>query len=215
MQDTPKRISYSQLGQDVYVMDFLNNKKNGYFVEIGVGTGKLISNTYLMEKHYEWTGLLCEANIYNVRSIQEIRSAPVECCPIWSSTGEDLVFFNCEIQDLSGVEQCFNENVARRKLQNKITLKSISLNDALEKHHAPKEIDYISIDTEGSEYEIIKAFDFNKYKVSIWSVEHNTPWRNDGIEYLNSIRSIMESNGYVFVPNEFDCYFYKPESVGL
>ena len=43
----------------------------------------------------------------------------------------------------------------------------------LETYQAPKTIDYLSIDTEGSEYEILKAFDFDKYKFRVITCEHN------------------------------------------
>ena len=43
----------------------------------------------------------------------------------------------------------------------------------LRKHNAPKEIDYLSVDTEGSEYEILSHFDFGSYNIKVITVEHN------------------------------------------
>lgn len=50
---------------------------------------------------------------------------------------------------------------------------TISLMDMLEKHQAPHDMDYLSIDTEGSEYDILKAFDFSRYSFKVITVEHN------------------------------------------
>lgn len=50
---------------------------------------------------------------------------------------------------------------------------SICINHLLKKYHAPKTIDYMSIDTEGNEYEIIKNINFNKWKIKIITIEHN------------------------------------------
>ena len=50
---------------------------------------------------------------------------------------------------------------------------SISLLDLLKKFNAPKIIDYLSIDTEGSEYEILSNFDFQKYQFKVITCEHN------------------------------------------
>lgn len=208
-----KYASYAQLGQDVFVCERLNWKQEGFFVEIGVGNGKLISNTYLLEKKLNWKGLLCEANRYLCYSIMATRNATLEVQPIWKETGSVVKFHNDIVGEHSGIESCFNETREDREAESVVELTTISLNDALEKHKCPKQIDYISIDTEGSELDILSTFDFDKYKVKIWSIEHNTPWRKDGIEYLQNIKNIMEPAGYTFVPNEFDCYFLAPELV--
>ena len=53
-------LSFSQYGQDIFVLSELNFKKNGYFVEFGTGNGKNLSNTHLLEKNYNWSGFLAE-----------------------------------------------------------------------------------------------------------------------------------------------------------
>ena len=69
-------------------------------------------------------------------------------------------------------------------------VKTISLEDMLKKHNAPQKIDYISIDTEGSEYEIIKNFNFNNYDIKVITCEHNyMPERN-------KIYELLLKNGY-------------------
>ena len=83
------------------------------------------------------------------------------------------------------------------------------LNTLLEQYNAPRTIDYISLDTEGSELRILKVFDFNKWDVKIWSIEHNTEYRNDGDKYLNSIIKLMTENEYTFIPNQNDSYFVR------
>ena len=77
---------------------------------------------------------------------------------------------------------------------------TITLNDLLEQSNAPLYIDYLSLDTEGSELEILKSVDFSRYKFGIIDVEHNfvEPRRSQ-------IRNLLESNGYKFnVENNFD-----------
>jgi hypothetical protein len=201
--------AYAQLGQDIFVCNVLNWKTHGYFVEVGVGNGKLISNTYLMEKKLKWTGLLCEPNSDNIYSIMAERDAALEICPIYKDTGSKVVFHNDEIREHSGIQSSFNETRDDRKAYKLEEMTTISLNDCLNKHKSPKSIDYISIDTEGTELDIISTFDFAKYDVKIWSIEHNTAWRKDGTDYLHKIRLTMEPQGYTFIPNEFDCYFVK------
>ena len=57
-----ENISYSQLGQDVFVENILKYKKNGIFLDIGGGEPIKINNTYLLEKHYNWSGISIDNN---------------------------------------------------------------------------------------------------------------------------------------------------------
>ena len=49
--------SYSQIGQDLKVLQYLNNKRCGFFLDIGCGFPSYINNTYLLEKEFDWSGL--------------------------------------------------------------------------------------------------------------------------------------------------------------
>ena len=50
----------SQASQDEFILSILNNKKNGFFLEIGSNHPKYINNTYILEKEYNWTGIMVE-----------------------------------------------------------------------------------------------------------------------------------------------------------
>jgi len=56
---------YSQIGQDIIVLKYLKNKKNGTFVDIGCGYPKYINNTYVLEKEYDWRGLSIDMSMYS------------------------------------------------------------------------------------------------------------------------------------------------------
>lgn len=74
-----------------------------------------------------------------------------------------------------------------RQNGNKYFVEAITLNELLEKHGAPREIDYLSIDTEGSELTILSNFDFNKYNIHLITIEHNFTDARDKIHDLLSI----------------------------
>lgn len=74
-------------------------------------------------------------------------------------------------------------------------VKTISLNDLLDKFEAPRHIEFMSIDTEGSELEIIGGLNFSKYSFSVICIEHN-----ELIEKREAIRSIFEKNDYIRLP---------------
>ena len=93
---------------------------------------------------------------------------------------------------------------------NKITIavKSLSLLDLLDKSKSPKFIEYLSLDTEGSEYEILKNFNFDKYIFGLIDIEHNfiEPRRTQ-------IRELLISNNYIYLGENGVDDMYKYTSV--
>lgn len=62
-------MSYSQLNQDINVLKFYKNAKNKYFVDIGASDGIELSNTYLLEKEYNWKGICVEPIPYRFNDL--------------------------------------------------------------------------------------------------------------------------------------------------
>ena len=99
---------------------------------------------------------------------------------------------------------------ASRKNGTKYEVNTISLADLLKKYNAPRQIDYLSIDTEGSEYDILSHFDFSEYNFQIITCEHNyTPMRE-------KIHTLLLQKGYRRVFEElslFDDWYVCNEGV--
>lgn len=183
----------SQLSQDVFVLSETGFKRGGFFVEFGATNGIRYSNSHVLEKDFGWAGILAEpARIWRDDLLKN-RSCYIDLDCVWSKTGETLEFNEVDDAELSTVDEFSgsDEHSETRKTGRKYHVKTISLVDLLQKYHAPKEIDYLSIDTEGSEYEILQAFDFDAYKIKIITCEHNyTPMRD-------KIRDLLLSKGYI------------------
>ncbi len=183
--------SQSQLRQDLFVLSELNFKKNGYFVEFGATNGVNLSNTYLLEKEFGWTGILAEPAICWHEDLKKKRKAKIETRCVWKDSSSTLNFN--EVGELSTINLYSNSDFhkEKRKKGNTYEVQTISLSELLEKHQAPADIDYLSIDTEGSEFEILNNFDFSKHSFKIITCEHNfTPMRENIFE-------LMVKNGYV------------------
>lgn len=194
--------SYSQLGQDVEVLKFYGFKKRGYYIEVGASDGVSISNTLLLDKK-GWKGICVEPIPSKFAQLKQNR--PNAICinaPLYSESGTEVVFDICHSSDfLSGISQHIDKHkqtVDNGKTQLKMT--TMTLNEILKECKAPPFIEYLSLDTEGSEYEILKTFDFKKYQFGIIDVEHNyiEPRRSQ-------IRELLTSNGYVYhAENQWD-----------
>jgi hypothetical protein len=66
-------MTYSQVGQDLFVLKTLNNKKNGYYIEIGGNHPDYINNTFLLEKEFLWNGFSLEIDKKLVEAYNKVR----------------------------------------------------------------------------------------------------------------------------------------------
>lgn len=196
------RHSKSQIRQDLFVLNYLNFKLNGFFVEFGGANGVDLSNTYLMERCFSWRGIVAEPAVSWHDDLKRNRNCIIESNCVWRNSHSKLNFNETHIKELSTISEFSFADRHATARKNGVTyeVETISLIDMLIKHNAPNEIDYLSIDTEGSEFEILNAFDFSKYQFNVISCEHNyAPQREQ-------IFSLLKSNGYRRVFEDFSLY---------
>ncbi|MBK1725049.1 FkbM family methyltransferase [Thiocystis violacea] len=202
-----KRKSVSQLGQDLWVLEKTDYKRNGFFVEFGATDGVLLSNTWLLEKQFGWKGICAEPNPKFFEKLKENRECMVSDAYIGGRTGAKVEFILSDAFGGSSEYAQDDDHASKRAAYKRAgrvqTLESVSLHDFLQKYSAPVEIDYISIDTEGSEYEILSAFPFEKWRVSLFTIEHNFTKRRQDIHRL------LEKNGYHRQEAKWDDWYVR------
>ena len=185
-------LSHSQLRQDLFVLSELGMKRGGYFVEFGAASGKELSNTWLLEKHFGWNGILAEPAKCWHRRLSENRSCTIETRCVWKVTGHSLDFAEASEAEISTLTEFQDGDLhadARRSSRH-YQVGTVSLNDLMSEHQAPAAPDYLSIDTEGSEFDILQAFDFKRYPFKVITCEHNfTPARE-------KIHGLLTAAGY-------------------
>ena len=71
--------NWSQSMQDIFVMSMLDGKRNGVYVEIGADQPRVISNTYLLEKDFDWSGISFELDADKVAFFNTIRENKCLC----------------------------------------------------------------------------------------------------------------------------------------
>ena len=205
----------SQLYQDIFAVLMVGNNYDKTFLEFGATDGLELSNTYLLENNCGWTGVLCEPSPqwHDILKKNRPNTKIVTEC-IWNKSNQKLRFFVSDVGVLSTLEE-FKESdklsiPGNTKLRiekgNLVTVNTISLNELIEKEFNGKSPSYISIDTEGSEYEILKAFDFKKYDPVCFTIEHNfTNLQKD-------IDEIMKNHNYLRIFKEitaFDAWYVR------
>ena len=205
------RQSKAQLFQDLWALWVSGEKRGGYFVEIGAADGVNLSNSWLLEQAMDWRGVLAEPNPRFFESLRANRTSVLATKAIHSQAGRTLEFITAkrgEFSRLADIVPDDGQDEARLRGAGAILVETTTLNDLLTEHAAPPVIDYLSIDTEGAELEILGAFDFGRWDVRAMTVEHNwSPAREP-------LYDLLTANGFHRMWPEisrFDDWYVKGE----
>ena len=203
--------SHAQLNQDLVALIF-SKEGPGYFVEFGATDGKTLSNTYLLEKRFGWKGILAEPATSWHEELKENRNVHINTDCVWKNSGSILSFMETDSRELSTITKFSSHDSHRVDRRENLTYEvmSVSLLDLLKMYNAPRYIDYLSIDTEGSEFEILSAFDFTEYSFGLITCEHNFSAHRD------RIHDLLAKNGYQRVLTEiskFDDWYVSTKLI--
>ncbi len=201
-------------------VNFITNEKfDKTFLEFGATNGIDLSNTFLLEDKFSWSGVLAEPDPQWAEMLKKNRSGSkiITKC-IWKNSSEILKFFSSEIGVLSTIDNFkYSDAVSmpgntksRVKSGKIIEVETVSLNQVIEEEFDNKAPTYISIDTEGSEYEILSSFNFSKYHPVIFTIEHNFTELEDKIDKL------MAENNYTRVFRKltaFDAWYISSKAL--
>jgi len=204
--------SKSQNGQDLFALLTNEFKREGFFIEIGATNGVALSNTLLLERKFNWSGLLVEpAKIWH-KELFENRNCFISTKCVFNTSGNEIIFNETKDRSLSTIDSYSNNDgwSKSRADGKKYIVETVTLNELIQEFKLPDIIDFLSIDTEGSEFEILTAIDFSRYKFRAITCEHN---------YTNNrekIYNFLTQNGYRRKFENLslgdDWYVYSPAS---
>lgn len=202
----PESPHSTQLNQDLFAL-FLNKYQPGYFVEIGANDGYTLSNTIYLEEEFGWKGLLIEANPKYEESLKR-RKCSVAISAVTSEPGE---YEFCDAGLYGGVENTLDTTHKNRTLTaTRIKVSGARLEDLLSSNGAPSRINFISIDVEGGELQIVKQLtDQSNYRFTCGCIEHN--YREADYK---QIYKMLTDAGYAIAwdgQTRHDLFFYDPK----
>lgn len=178
---------YSQFYQDYFLDHYIFRcKRGGVFLDIGGNHPTNINNTYFFEKERDWTGIAFEPMPKMHSKWKEERT--IECLRI--ALGEESgyrSFLEYEDQYMSGFEDSVDYT---GNIESKYEVKVERLETVLAERNISK-IDFVSLDVEGSELEVLKGIDFNKVTIDFFDIENN---RSEVQQ--RTIRKFMMDHGY-------------------
>jgi FkbM family methyltransferase len=182
-------MSYgSALGQDKWIIEeVFPEKRGGFFIEAGALNGVDESNTVRLERELGWGGLCVEPATGYFERLRRERKCFVENVCLLDREAE-VEFL--EAGGHGGIKMFFDIDYKQRGRS--VKKRAVPLVTLLEQHKAPSVIEYLSLDTEGTEFVILKDFPFNKYRILAITIEHNN---NSAVR--DELRSLLTRNGYV------------------
>jgi FkbM family methyltransferase len=204
------KFSQAQLLQDVVSLHLRrHNETNdaGYFVEIGVGDGKHLSNTHLFEKHLAWNGLLVEPNPDFHAKIRENRDCALAIEAAFNEDGGSVNFLAQTAGEMSGLSSHTKKRRGGTAVE--VLVETKRTEKIFEEASVPAYVDFMSVDTEGTEFEILSAIDFGKRQFGFIAVEHNYKQKK-----RNRVIELLSANGYerVFWPQSHIDDWFVPKA---
>lgn len=175
---------FSQFQQDKIINEtYFHNMKGGIFVDIGAHNGVIFNNTLFFEKELDWTGICIEPIPEVFQQLKENRKCKcIQGCVTDSS--KDSLFFRAatyaiNTEMLSGLAKTYDPDQYLQMMHEVgqtggqlqvLTVNCFKINDLL-KHSNICHVNFLSIDTEGGEFEILQSIDYDRFKIDIISVD--------------------------------------------
>jgi hypothetical protein len=203
--------TFAQINQDIILLKMLRQKKNGYFVDLAANHFRTLSNTYLLELYHNWKGICIEANPMYWSSISTYRRCTLFSNPV--SNGFNKVKFRLrgagggivsDLMDNKATPALFTKDAMVDGEGNRATeteFVTVTLNSILDYAKAPAHMDFLSLDVEGNEDNVLSAFDFHRYKFSIINIERPS----------KKTHMLLRKNGYHFIAAHSSDIFYFHE----
>jgi FkbM family methyltransferase len=175
---------------DQYIINkYLHYKEGGIFIEVGGFDGVFQSNTFVLEKYLNWSGILVEPSYNQYEKCKKNRS-----CNIYNralvSFDYTEEFIKGDFEDSSPMSSINGERLGSKHL---IQVKVSTLQSILDELNITR-VNFFSLDVEGYELSVLKGIDFNKVKFDLILVEFNPA-------NLNELLYFMIEHNYEFIEN--------------
>jgi FkbM family methyltransferase len=187
--------SKSGFRQDVIALALNSFTTEGFFIEVGACDGIATSNSLLLERDFKWKGILIEPAIVWHEDLKRNRSAIIDTRCAWRESGISLLFEENQSPGHSGINAT-GQLASNAKVRYQV--ETITLNDLLFENKIKGPINFLSIDTEGSELDVLKGLNFDLHRPRFICVEHNFE-----IEKRGAILEMMSNHGYHRLLPEF------------
>lgn len=171
--------------------EIFNKKKRGFFIELGANNGLRQSNTAFFEKEMDWSGILIEPSLKGYTQCKINR--PNSICLNYACVSNDYKdeYIEGDFQDNNLMGSVNAMRLKRRK--HMVKVKATTLEKILDEY-CQTNIEFLSLDTEGYELDILKGLNLSKYRPQFMLIEVYTKDYDNIANFLNSQNYTLHSN---------------------
>lgn len=177
--------SYSQENEDLFLIRYFKNIRNGFYVDIGCHHPKRFSNTYLLYKK-GWNGINVDANKFTISLFKIFRPRDKSSCFVLSTSSEPVIFYEFSESALSGILDSKKANKLVDlgfPLKSKKKIKPFAVQEFVNQYDLlKKKINFFKIDVEGMDHDIIKKLKISDMNIEILMIEKSNKTNNKIME---------------------------------
>ena len=198
-----KKESYSFGTIDILVNYFFKNKHDGFYVDVGCQNPISNNNTYLLYKNKNWNGMNIDLDQKNIDLFNLVRKRDLNIkAAVSSGNFKKKIYFYHSKSAINTLEKKIS-NFQNAKVKKIIDVDTVTLNQLLFKNNI-KKIDFLSVDVEGHEINVLNGFNIKKYSPQLVVVEFLDLKMKKFEFYNNSIKNILDSDIYkYFIKNNY------------
>ena len=192
--------SYSQEGEDLVLARFFGNKKNGFYVDVGANHPKRYSNTYYFYKR-GWSGINIDPLPGSKKLFDKCRKRDINLNIGLSDKSRKMKYYMFEESQLNTFSDKIKNERKKlgKKIVNEVNVKLEKLSFILDNYAKGKEIDFLSIDTEGFDYNVLLSNNWDKYRPKVIIAEL----------FSESSHKLFKDKFFLFLKSKKYDYFAK------
>ena len=168
-----KEVSYSQYAEDLFIDRFLGYPKQGFYVDVGANQPTYLNNT---KRFYErgWSGINIEPDANNFDLLEKERPRDTNLNIGVSNVEDEITLYVCEESTLSTFSRETAEKLSREghEIVEERKIGVFKLSSIFKKFEV-EEIDFMTIDTEGYDQEVLMSNDWDNFRPKLICIEDN------------------------------------------
>ena len=178
-----RQVSYSWCGEDIWLAEYFGEQTDGFYVDVGAFDPFNVSNTLLLCRR-GWSGINIEPDPAALARFERFRPRDINLgVAVGENVGEAPFVLNGSFSGLEGPSHLWGMSDGAKR----ITVRTRPLRDILAEHCPDKEIEFLDVDCEGGELEVLRSSDWAKYRPRVVLVEIHPGGSEEPAEFLAKV----------------------------